>query len=159
MITEAKRAGNARHIAKLDQIKIQPYKEEGERIRLAAAEANMPLQAYILEAVRRQMSQGAPEGADAVLPVRQVEHDPRTFRGEDQGPCKFSLRIPQSLYMEIQKTLILTKQRPEAFVLQALELYTVFKREGLSPAQVRVAAEDADQTVTEWLIDAIRDSL
>ncbi len=157
MITEAKRAGNARHIAKLDQIKIQPYKEEGERIRLAAAEANMPLQAYILEAVRHEMSKGVPEGAS--LPVRQVEHDPRTFRGEDQGPCKFSLRIPQPLYMEIQKTLILTKQRPEAFVLQALELYTVFKQEGLSVPQIRVAAEDAGQTVTEWLIDAIRDSL
>jgi len=159
MITEAKRAGNARHIAKLDQIKIQPYKEEGERIRLAAAEANMPLQAYILEAVRRQMSQGAPEGADAVLPVRQVEHDPRTFRGEDQGPRKFSMRVSDELYMEIQKTLILTKQRPEAFVLEALKLYTVFKREGLTVPQVRVAAEDAGQSVTEWLIDAIRDSL
>lgn len=56
MPTEAKKAGNARHAAKLDQIKIQPYKEEGERIRSAAAAAGQSVQAYILEAVRDRMN-------------------------------------------------------------------------------------------------------
>ena len=56
MPTEAKKAGNARHVAKLDQIKIQPYKEEGERIRAAAAAAGQSVQAYILEAVRERMN-------------------------------------------------------------------------------------------------------
>lgn len=56
MPTEAKKAGNARHVAKLDQIKIQPYKEEGERIRAAAAAAGQSVQAYILDAVRERMN-------------------------------------------------------------------------------------------------------
>ena len=55
MPTEAKKAGNARHVAKLDQIKIQPYKEEGERIRAAAANAGQSVQAYVLGAVRERM--------------------------------------------------------------------------------------------------------
>lgn len=55
MPTEAKKAGNARHIAKLDLIKVQPYKEEGTAIRKAAADAGMSLQAYVLEAIREKM--------------------------------------------------------------------------------------------------------
>jgi uncharacterized protein (DUF1778 family) len=56
MPTEAKKVCNARHAEKLDQIKIQPYKEEGQRIRAAAAAAGQSVQAYILEAVRDRMS-------------------------------------------------------------------------------------------------------
>lgn len=56
MSTEAKKAGNARHIAKLDQIKIQPYKAEGEAIRAAAAAAGQSVQGYILQAVRERMA-------------------------------------------------------------------------------------------------------
>lgn len=55
MATEAKKAGNARHVAKLDLIKIQPYREEGAVIREAATTVNMSLQAYILQAVREKM--------------------------------------------------------------------------------------------------------
>lgn len=55
MPSQAKKDANARHIAKLDQIKIQPVKAEGEAIRAAAAAAGMSLQAYILEAVREKM--------------------------------------------------------------------------------------------------------
>lgn len=54
-INEKKAATNAAHIAKLDMIRIQPYKEEGERIRAAAAAAGKSLQGYILEAVREKM--------------------------------------------------------------------------------------------------------
>lgn len=55
MSTEAKRAGNIRHTAKLDTINIRPYKEEGAVIRAAAAAAGESLQSYILTAVRRRM--------------------------------------------------------------------------------------------------------
>lgn len=55
MPTQAHKDGNARHIAKLDIIKIQPYKAEGAAIRAAAADAGQSVQAYILEAVRARM--------------------------------------------------------------------------------------------------------
>ena len=54
-VSEAKRLTDARHIAKLDQIKIQPYKEEGQAIRDAAASAGVSVQRYILDAVRERM--------------------------------------------------------------------------------------------------------
>lgn len=55
MSTEAKRACNARHQNKLDRISIQPPKEEGAKIRQAAAAAGQSVQGYILEAVRDRM--------------------------------------------------------------------------------------------------------
>ena len=54
-VSESKRITDARHIAKLDQIKIQPYKEEGQAIRDAAASAGVSVQRYILDAVRDRM--------------------------------------------------------------------------------------------------------
>lgn len=63
MPTQAKKDSNARHIAKLDIIKIQPYKEEGAAIRAAAAAAGRSVQRYILEAVREKMRR---EGSGAV---------------------------------------------------------------------------------------------
>ena len=55
MSTDAKRQGNARHVAKLDLLKVQPYKAEGEAIRAAAARAGQSVQAYILQSVRERM--------------------------------------------------------------------------------------------------------
>ena len=57
-VSEAKRITDARHIAKLDQIKIQPYKDEGQAIRDAAASAGVSVQRYILQAVRERMERG-----------------------------------------------------------------------------------------------------
>ena len=54
-VSESKRITDARHIAKLDQIKIQPYKEEGQAIREAASSAGVSVQRYILDAVRDRM--------------------------------------------------------------------------------------------------------
>ena len=54
-VSESKRITDARHIAKLAQIKIQPYKEEGQLIRDAAASAGVSVQRYILQAVRERM--------------------------------------------------------------------------------------------------------
>ena len=55
--TRAHLDGNARHQAKLDRIIIQPYADEGQRIRAAAANAGLSVQAYILGAVRQRMEQ------------------------------------------------------------------------------------------------------
>ena len=55
MSTDAKRAGNARHQAKLDRIVIQPEKEEGAIIRQAAANAGQSGQGYILQAIKERM--------------------------------------------------------------------------------------------------------
>ena len=59
MSTDAKRAGNARHIAKLGRIELRPYKEEDDRIRAAAEAAGQSLQGYILQAVRERMERDA----------------------------------------------------------------------------------------------------
>lgn len=56
MATKAHIEGNARHQAKLDRIIVQPYKEEGEAIREAAARAGQSLQVFILEAIRERMN-------------------------------------------------------------------------------------------------------
>ena len=55
MSTDAKRAGNARHQAKLDRIVIQPEKEEGAEIRRAASNAGQSVQGYILQAIKERM--------------------------------------------------------------------------------------------------------
>ena len=55
MASNAKLEGNARHMAKLDRIVIQPYKDDGQRIREAAAQAGESVQGYILKAVRDRM--------------------------------------------------------------------------------------------------------
>jgi len=51
MSTDAKRQGNQRHQAKLDRIVIQPYREEGQRIRSAAQAAGLSVQQYILKCI------------------------------------------------------------------------------------------------------------
>lgn len=54
-LSEAKKAADKRHTAKLDNIMIRPYREEGVTIRTAAAAAGKSVQGYVLEAVREKM--------------------------------------------------------------------------------------------------------
>lgn len=54
-LSPAKLASDRRHQDKLDLLKVQPYKEEGQRIREAAKRAGQSVQAYILQAVRARM--------------------------------------------------------------------------------------------------------
>ena len=54
-LSEAKKAADKRHMEKLDNIMIRPYRKEGEAIRAAAAAANQSIQGYILQAVRERM--------------------------------------------------------------------------------------------------------
>ena len=56
-LSEKKAITDKRHQAKLDKIKIQPYKNQGAAIRAAAAAAGQSLQGYILQAVRTRMEQ------------------------------------------------------------------------------------------------------
>ena len=56
MSTDAQRAAVLRHQAKLDRIVIQPSKEEGMKIRQAAADAGQSVQAYVLQAVYQGMA-------------------------------------------------------------------------------------------------------
>lgn len=80
MPTDAKKAGNARHIAKLDLIKIQPYREEGATIRAAAASAGQSLQAYVLQAIRerilREMSGNSPVTQPETIHVNASTNEP-----------------------------------------------------------------------------------
>ena len=55
MSTDAQRAAVLRHQAKLDRIAIQPSKEEGAKIRQAAANAGQSVQGYILQAIKERM--------------------------------------------------------------------------------------------------------
>lgn len=48
---DAKKESNKRSDAKYMQILLKPYKDHGERIRQAAADAGQSLQGYILQAV------------------------------------------------------------------------------------------------------------
>ena len=54
-LTPARRESNKRSDAKYQQILLKPYKEEGQRIREAAAAAGESVQGYILTAVRQRM--------------------------------------------------------------------------------------------------------
>lgn len=73
-LSEAKKAADKRHAAKLDQIMIRPYKEKGAEIRRAAKARGMSLQAYILEAVQARMDREAdlPESRNPLEPAEQL---------------------------------------------------------------------------------------
>lgn len=56
-LSEKKKITDKRHLAKLDVIRVQPYKNQGAAIRAAAAASGQSLQGYILQAVRARMEQ------------------------------------------------------------------------------------------------------
>lgn len=56
MALSAKKAlSDKKHHEKLDNIMIRPYKEKGQQIRQAAADAGQSLQGYILQAIDERM--------------------------------------------------------------------------------------------------------
>lgn len=55
MASEAKLKANAKYMATLDRIVIQPKKDVGAQIRQAAADAGKSVQQFILEAVAEKM--------------------------------------------------------------------------------------------------------
>lgn len=56
-VSDAHKRASAKWNASRDNIMIRPEKEEGQKIRDAAAKAGQSVQAYILEAVRAKMEQ------------------------------------------------------------------------------------------------------
>lgn len=58
MASDAKLKANAKYIATLDRIVIQPKKDRGQQIRQAAADAGQSVQQYILQAVNDRMQKG-----------------------------------------------------------------------------------------------------
>ena len=58
MASDAKLKANAKYIATLDRIVIQPKKDKGQQIRQAAADAGQSVQQYILQAVSDRMQNG-----------------------------------------------------------------------------------------------------
>lgn len=54
-ISEARKRANIEYNRRQDSITIRPSKEEGARIRDAAKSAGLPVQRYILQAIRCQM--------------------------------------------------------------------------------------------------------
>lgn len=69
-LSEKKKITDKRHLAKLDVIRVQPYKNQGAAIRAAAAAAGQSLQGYILQAVRARMEQ---EGQPLEIEQTQAE--------------------------------------------------------------------------------------
>lgn len=58
MSTEAEKRAVLKYQQSRDNIMIRPDKEEGQRIREAAADAGQSVQAYILQAIRNRMEGG-----------------------------------------------------------------------------------------------------
>ena len=65
-ISEAKKASDRRHMGKLAQLNIKPYKDEAEQIKQAAADAGQSTQGYILDAVRQRMQGSASDDGQRV---------------------------------------------------------------------------------------------
>ena len=71
MATEAERKAIAAYQRRQDNIMIRPSKAEGARIRAAAADAGMSVQAFILDTLRARIGAGEPglsDGVDSQLP-------------------------------------------------------------------------------------------
>ena len=61
MSTDAKRRGNAAYQKRQDVLTIRPSKDEGARIRQAAADAGLSVQAFILDTLRARIGTGDEE--------------------------------------------------------------------------------------------------
>lgn len=62
--TEAQKRGNAAYNRRQDNIMIRPSKEEGARIRQAAADAGMSVQAFILDTLRARIGRPDENGLE-----------------------------------------------------------------------------------------------
>lgn len=61
MATEAQRRAAIAYNRRQDAITIRPRKDEGARIRQAAADAGMSVQAFILDTLRARIGTAGPE--------------------------------------------------------------------------------------------------
>lgn len=86
-LSEAKKAADKRHMEKLDNIMVRPYRKEGEAIRAAAAAANQSVQRYILQAVRERMEHEQARAVHDDLPTDSVSTEDihRVTKGTTEG--------------------------------------------------------------------------
>lgn len=84
-LSEAKKAADKRYTAKLDNIMVRPYREEGSTIRAAAA--GMSVQAYMLRAVRAWMERERTGAVPAGSP-EEGERLPWTLEDEVLKSCR-----------------------------------------------------------------------
>lgn len=71
---------NAGHLAKLGRIVLQPYKEEAEAIRAAAASAGESVQGYCLTAIRNRMGSDKAKAAAPPVAQKPIHADSETER-------------------------------------------------------------------------------
>lgn len=64
MASKAQIAANIKYNRSMDSITIRPDKETGQSIRDAASEAGLPLQRYIIQAVRERMERDKESAGD-----------------------------------------------------------------------------------------------
>lgn len=91
---EAKKASNKKSDEKYSQILLKPYKEDAAQIREAAANEGMSVQGYILQAVRKQMS----EATESAGKVKKTESEPLT---EESPSCSISPALKRAIKKSI----------------------------------------------------------
>lgn len=151
-LSEAKKAADKRHNAKLDQIMIRPYKERGAQIRKAAAAHGMSLQAYILEAVQMRMErEGEPSPAPqeaAAAPVAVLEaaaaapEEPVPVQAEPDTPPE----VPASEVPEAQAS-VPSGEEPPAAPTGPLPIEKRFPIERLGIEVLKLDEEESGQEI------------
>ena len=96
-LSEAKRAADKRHMEKLDNIMVRPYRKEGEAIRAAAAAANQSVQGYILQAVRERMEYERVRAVHDDLPSDGVRDEDTPRPAADASPARDEISSPSEL--------------------------------------------------------------
>lgn len=96
-LSEAKKAADKRHMEKLDNIMVRPYRKEGEAIRAAAAAANQSVQGYILQAVRERMEHERARAVHDDLPADGVRDEDTPRTAADASPTQDEISSPSEL--------------------------------------------------------------
>lgn len=137
-LSEKKAITDKKHLDKLDKMKIQPYKEEGAKIRAAAEQAGQSLQGYILQAVRTRMKMDEEEaGVVKKIEVNSSNTYPNCYyiSAKEKKELKQLLRLHiQSVPLEDRAEL---ERRLVALIHEAIE----------------EAGEDYDECLCRPLID------
>ena len=88
-VSESKRRNNDNYNAKCDYISLRPIKEQGQKIREAAAAAGQSLQGVILQAVREKMESvtASEEEGRVKISVRASAMEKHQQPGESAAEC------------------------------------------------------------------------
>lgn len=132
-LSDAKKAADKRHTAKLDNIMVRPYREEGAAIRAAAAAAGKSVQGYVLGAVREKMERERTGAVHANSPA--VEDRPGGGFGFSAGSPgeNSSSRFISQWGPDFQTVLADSGQSLEEFVSQAVAERIERERKPLIP--------------------------